>query len=1552
MNSQENTLASHFSGSTREIEEVDSIFPIVGISASANSLSALISFFEVVSAASGMAFVLMPHIEANAEATKAQNKKDAGAGVGLADQLRHRITMPVAKVIDKVRVRPNRVYVASPTKRLTIQTGMLHVESPPLRPQSSMAFDGFLCSLAADAGDCAVSVLLSGTGADATRGLRAVKANGGVVMVQSPDDVDDISSTHSAIDSAIDSGLVDVIAPAAELARRLVEVQARAGVGLASAQEQLSDEEREIYYTILSELYDRTGHNFRYYKESCILRRIRRRMQLNAINQLPVYLTFLRTNQNEVDTLHKDFLISVTNFFRDPTAFTALEKQVIRKIAEGKTPTDSIRVWVPGCATGEEAYSLAILLFESVARHVPIQIFATDLDQDALTTARAGLYPSTITADVSPERLNRFFIAEQKGYRIREDIRRSVLFTQHNLLTDPPFSRLDLISCRNLLIYLEREVHTRVFELFHYALQPQGFLFLGRSETTNGAADDQFQTVDGEHRLYQRKVGPGRLAQEAMTVPAVTGQESGARSTGQPQVRRLGDIHRDEMLQRYAPPSLLVDKNYDIRYLHGAVGRFLHLSEGEPNHNLLQNVPSELRIQLRSALFSFFEKGETVSPRPITLHRGQVSETFTLKIEALQRAEADETLALVIFEPLSPNEADAATRDRPLHGDESAGPIDEGLIEQLENELRRTHDRLQTVLEEYEVSSQDLTISNEELQSANEELRSTTEELEASKEEVQSTNEELQTVNSELTNKIEEVSRANSDLQNLMASTEIATLFLDHNLRLKRYTPKANALFNLIPTDLGRPFDHLSHKIRHTDLPGLAEQVLDQLQTVAEEVSTQEGRWYLVRMSPYRSLENEIEGVVVTFLDINEAKRYQAQLLVRERQQAAVAQLGQQALAGISLAELMQEAVRLVTSTLNVPLCKVLELLPPGDAMLLKAGIGWEPGLVGNAIVDTNQGSQGGYTLRTNTPVVVADLAHETRFQGPSLLEDHGVVSGISVIIPGETQPYGVLGAHTREYRLFTEHDANFLQSIANVLGAIIERRAADEALKESETRYRTSLSNSPITFARVDRDLRYEWIFNPHPDFDAQNVLGKRDDEITTVRGVEKLMQLKRLAIEQAEQRRAEITFDSSNGPNTYDITATPVLDEETGEVTHLFTTALDVSERKRAEDALRASNALLEAVLRNLPVGVIVAEAPSGRTVLSSDQVAKIWRRPFAHAENISEYGQNKGFHPDGTPYQPQEWPLARAITTGEVITGEEISFERGDGTLGAMVVRATPVYDQDENISAGVVTFHDVTQRKQSEIELRRLTETLEQRVEERTEQIRALALELTLAEQRERHRIAVVLHDNLQQLLFSIQFQLRVLESALDVQDFDSGRDYLARIKEVLKRSLTVTRTLSIDLSPPVLRGEGLLEAIRWLGAQLKELHNLHVTVDVDGSAPVLALSEGMRVLIFHLVRALLLNVIKHAHTDQAQVTLHQEENILTIQVEDKGNGFDPATLAYSGNLDAGSDLVQMQERLRLFGGRLQIHSSLGAGTRAVIQVPITLDLFTRAPGELA
>lgn len=844
-------------------------FFVVGIGASAGGIKALSDFFANVPRDSGMAYVVILHLSAQHESN-------------LPALIQTKTSMPVSQVTESVEVEPNHVYVIPPSKYLVMMDGMIRLAEPERPKGAHTSIDLFFRTMAKAYGKDAIAIVLSGTGADGTLGLGQIKEEGGFVIAQDPAEAEYDDMPRSAINTS----RVDLILPVAEMPARLVALRdgAERLQLLERGEEEagFTDQDDPALRELLTILRVGTGNDFSHYKRPTLMRRIRRRMQVHELIDLSAYVAFVREHPDEVAALMRDLLITVTNFFRDHEAFEALGKGVVPALFAGKGSADQVRVWSAGCAGGEEAYSLAMILaeyVEGITDRPTIQIFATDIDERTIAEGRECVYPRTIDLDVSPERLRKFFIKEDSHYRIKKALRETVLFATHNITRDPPFSRLDLISCRNLLIYLNREMQERVLEVFHFALRPGGYLFLGSSESAD-ATPGQFVVIDKKNRIYQRssRVSVVRTASGLLAAkwPIKIPDTSTAA-----ELRSPGQLH-EEVVERLAPPSVLIDDDYNIIHTSAHAGRYMQVSGGEPSHNLLRLAHPDLRLDLRSALLELKmrETDGVIESRRLSIKLDGQTRSVTMTVRSVPPSlRPDSGSFLVTFDETT----DVMPIGAPQAESKSGGSEVAG---RLERELQRTKDQLRVTIEQYETSTEELRASNEELQAINEELRSATEELETSKEELQSVNEELTTVNQEYKEKIDEVGRANSDLQNLMASTDIGIVFLDRGLQIKRYTPPIQQLFNITSTDVGRPLQHFTHNLEYDSIVQDADDSLRTLRSIEREVRSTEGRWYLARVRPYRTMEDRIDGVVFTFVDITERKASEEQL----REQAATLQ--------------------------------------------------------------------------------------------------------------------------------------------------------------------------------------------------------------------------------------------------------------------------------------------------------------------------------------------------------------------------------------------------------------------------------------------------------------------------------------------------------------------------------------------------------------------------------------------------------------------------------------------------------------------------------------
>ena len=828
-------------------------FPIVGIGASAGGLEALETLFKAMPLNTGMAFVVISHLHP--------------AHISMLPELLSKITrLPVTEASDGVEVRPDHIYVGPPGGYLAILNGVLHRMETEPKQAPHLPIDYFLRSLAADQKERAICIILSGTGSDGTTGLREIKAELGMAMVQEVD-----SAKYGGMpSSAIATGLSDFVLPPDAMPRQLL-TYAKGPYVTIPADVETALEAPEPLQKVFVLIRAHTGHDFSGYKLSTIRRRIERRMNLHQMKNLPAYVRFLQDNPHETEILFKELLISVTSFFRDPEAFESLRKNELPALLKSRPENYTLRIWAPGCASGEEAYTLAITLretMEAVKRRLGIQIFGTDLDSEAIDVARAGQYPDGIARDLSEKRLQRYFVHEGGMYRINKDLREMTVFAVQNVIKDAPFTKLDLICCRNLLIYLNADVQKRLLPVFHYALKPGGLLFLGPSETV-GSASDLFEVVDKRWKIYRRK----EISQSIYPMLAFsasswrdTRETRQIEGTATPRDTNIAASVERLLLGRFAPASVVINDRGDALYFHGRTGQYLEPATGKPRLNILDMAREGLQLELSATLRQASgHTGEVVREKVRVKTNGDYS-YVDLHVSRVLEPESLRGLFLVTFRPSITIPKISKARRQGHVSTETAA---------LERELQSTKESLQTTIEELETSNEELKSTNEELQSTNEELQSANEELETSKEEMQSLNEELSTVNAELQSKVDALSRSNDDMQNLLNSTEIGTIFLDTQLRIKRYTEQAKRLINLIQTDVGRPLADLVSNLSYDQMVADCREVLRTLVFKHTEVQTREGHWYLMRIVPYRTADNVIDGLVLTFVDINPVKQAQ-----------------------------------------------------------------------------------------------------------------------------------------------------------------------------------------------------------------------------------------------------------------------------------------------------------------------------------------------------------------------------------------------------------------------------------------------------------------------------------------------------------------------------------------------------------------------------------------------------------------------------------------------------------------------------------------------------
>jgi two-component system CheB/CheR fusion protein len=1258
--------------------------PVVGVGASAGSLEAFKTLLQVIPPDTGIAFVLIPHLDPSHHSL-------------MADHLGRWTSMPVIEAQDAMRVEPNHIYVIPPNKYIRLADHGLFLDQPVKQRGIRMPIDHFFYSLAEVQRERAICIILSGTGSDGTLGLKEVKAAGGLVIVQQPETAEYDGMPRSAIHT----GMVDVVLPIEEMPHTLIRFARHLNLGDTEAAE------TGTFRSVLELLRAQTDHDFRCYKKGTLIRRIHRRMSLAQIDDITDYLQQLRTDPQEVERLSKDLLIGVTHFFRDSEGWAQLDELVVERLVAERDAGDPIRVWMPGCATGEEAYSLAMLFFEAferLSKRCALQIFATDVDQHAIAIARSGVYPANIAAEVPAARLSRHFTEENGGYRINKRLRDSCIFAVQNIVSDPPFSNLDLICCRNLLIYLEPGSQQKILEIFRYALKEGGFLFLGPSESL-GKLTKGLQTISKKWRIYRRQNGgPPAYPPFLIRLPRAPEERGTSRD-----LSRAGNVElaRRILLERYAPASVLVNHKYEVQYFHGPLNDYLVIPSGRPTHELLPMAREGLASKLRIALHRAVQGKRSVHALARNVKRNGSSSDVRITVDPVALPNSDPMLLVSFQDAKTEGTTEAPPSPEGEEAPSAKSPADPAIISHLQFELQTVREELQGTIEELETANEELKVSNEEAMSMNEEFQSTNEELETSREELQSLNEELTTVNAQLEDKIAELEGINNDLNNLLASTDIATIFLDTELCIRRFTPAAQDVLKVIGSDVGRPISDLATRVNDTALIDDARQVLAKLASIEKEVHDDGGKWFLRRIVPYRTAENRIEGVVVTFADVTRLKETAKQLERRERQQAAVAQLSGEALGGLEPYKLLRRACELVCTLTAAELSEVRELGPDRKTFLRKAGIGWAERPGEKRLLLVGADSLAGYTVHTGAPVLFEDLATEKRFRAGDLHVEHGVASGVSVIIGPVENSWGVLGAYTKSKYQFTIDDVNFLQVVANLIWDAITRARQETSLGEQRSRLSRIIAGAQIgiAVARSDgkvnevNDSLLDMLGLTRAEFEAKGLDWRALDWPELDRDVARLRSEGRVA-------PRELSLRTKSGGHVPVMASARRL--EGGEDEHVvFLT--DLTPIKTAEAALRQSELRFEQAIRGVSAVVYEVDVRTG-IVTWAGNVKRVFGVEGEEVEPTVEWWLAR-LHPDDRP--------AFQAAIAEINSGVREQFEleyrvrHEDGHW--LTVWDRGYVEDEHDRPAKVVGFGlDITERKKSEERLKLLTRELNHRV----------------------------------------------------------------------------------------------------------------------------------------------------------------------------------------------------------------------------------------------
>ena len=1440
-------------------EEIHSLrpglsFPVVAIGASAGGLAAFTELLKALPPKSGMAFVLIQHLEPKHESA-------------LTALLSKATSMPVVEVSEGMAVKPDCVYVIPPNKDMTIRKGTLRLAPRTAASGLQRPIDDFSIALAEEQGDAAIGVVLSGTGSDGTYGLKAIKAAGGVTFAQDPK-----TAQWSAMPmSAITAGSVDFILSPKRIATELARIGRHPYLAEARDMSEGSDLDKVCLI-----LRSAVGIDFRLYKQATVRRRMARRMALQKIPTLNKYAQILKQQPEEAQALADDIFIHVTSFFRDPKCFQALRKQVLAKLGLRRPAEDAIRIWVAGCSTGEEVYSIAMLLLEELgerANRIKIQIFGTDIQERAVEHARAGIYSKAAVAGVSPARLKRFFVQSDHGYQIQKSIRDLCVFARHDLAKDPPFSRLDLISCRNVLIYMGPALQKRLLQVFQYALKPGGFLFLGNSESISDYSD-AFAVEDQKHRIFLRKSSSPAFrdspsSNEFQREPNVTLVRTSAPSL----VRDFRKEAEGVLLEQYAPPAIVVDPDLHIVHFQGDVSPYLAPATGQPSFHLLKMVRPEFVVDLRTAISKARREGVTAHKDGVQFkHEGQPA-AVRLEVQPLSKRNGKKQDLLVVFQRVEPASAPVSQEEGRKPGRAAGKKRAPGIAVKLERELTSTREHLRALIVEHETAQEEMKAVNEEILSSNEELQSTNEELETAKEELQSANEELITLNDELQHRNDELTVLTHDLSNLLAGVDIPVLVLDADLRIRRFTPVAGTLLNLIPGDVGRPFSDIASPVDVADWPALFAEVTGRGQIVNREVSARNGRRYSMRVCPYKTSDNKIEGVLVVMLDVDS--------IYRARDEARKSSDYSRA-----LVETIHEALVVID-----PECRVLFV---NRSFCEQFQVSAQE-IAGQPLFEVGGGQWDIPRLRELLQEILPKSARIKDFE--------------------IDQDFAKIG---RRRLVINARKIEASQSVLIAIEDVTERRQAQAEAGRNEATIRALLESTTQSIIAVDSsgtmvlvNGNVEAMFG----YRKEELLGQPLDTLIpeNSQGLHAEFHKRYFANMQTRAMGMGLELEGRRKDGTtfpVEI-ALSAIDTPAGKIAVSFVN--DITWRKRAETKLREHEHELKAVLDNTP-DIILRMDREQRYRYVNATISKVSGYP-------PEAFLGKTPREAGMPEALCDlWSRANRDVFASGLP-QLIEFSYPAEGQSVWEERLLPEFGAQGTIESILVIGRDITQRRR-----------LENETQKHAQEVRALAANLLTVQEEERRRVSRDLHDRICQQLAALAIDIGSL--AADPQPPRDAQSRLRGLQARVIKASEETRHIAYELHPSMLDDLGLAASLREL---CKAFSNRHpaTKLAVNVGSVQIPVSREVASCLYRVTQESLTNIAKHSRAKHASVSLSLENRAVMLTIADDGAGFDLAASKGHGGLG----LIGMEERARLVNGKLTIAAQPGKGTRVALEVPL-------------